>query len=216
MTRVFGSRLQPGAFFFLQHKAQNKKRAAGSAVETATAVEIDKGSLRRLLLDDFHELFGKASAKTAPALPPLPQRRRLLSFSEATTNKPPNTKFKLLPLSHGLDCTNRRFVYVGQTTFSHGVVPPLCGRPFPFEVSSCQSRSILRKSALSILGGGSQGHETFSPVACCNGRYARGYCVALGRPPRRTVEYACGGLGRAPCLRDVSAVSRRQPVRNAG
>jgi hypothetical protein len=98
MTRVFGSRLQPGAFFFLQHKAQNKKRAAGSAVETATAVEIDKGSLRRLLLDDFHELFGKASAKTAPALPPLPQRRRLLSFSEeAITNKPPNTKFKLLP-----------------------------------------------------------------------------------------------------------------------
>ncbi len=24
-------------------------------------------------------------------------------------------------------------------------------------------------------------------------------------------KYACGGLGRAPCLRGVSAVSRRQP-----
>ena len=29
-------------------------------------------------------------------------------------------------------------------------------------------------------------------------------------------KYACGSLGRAPCLRGVSAVSRRQPVRNAG
>ena len=35
MTRVFGSRRQPGAFFFLQPKAQNKQRAAESAVETA-------------------------------------------------------------------------------------------------------------------------------------------------------------------------------------
>ncbi len=98
MTRVFGSRRQPGAFFFLKHQTQNKKRAAEGAVETATAVEIDKGGLRHLLLDDSHKLFGKASAKTAPALPPLPQCRRLLSSSEgAITNKPPNTKFKLLP-----------------------------------------------------------------------------------------------------------------------
>jgi len=52
----------------------------------------------------------------------------------------------------------------------------------------------------------------FSPVVCCNGGYARGYCVALGRPPRRIVKYACGSLGRAPCLRGVSTVSRRQPV----
>jgi len=28
-------------------------------VETAAAVEIDKGSLRRFLLDDFHKLLGK-------------------------------------------------------------------------------------------------------------------------------------------------------------
>ncbi len=103
MTRVFGSRRQPGAFFFLKHQTQNKKRAAEGAVETATAVEIDKGGLRHLLLDDSHKLFGKASAKTAPALPPLPQRRRLLSSSEgAITNKPPNTKFKLLPTPGGL------------------------------------------------------------------------------------------------------------------
>ena len=98
MTRVLGSRRQPGAFFFLQHKARPNKPRAESAVETATAVEIDKGGLRQLLLDDSHKLFGKAFAKTAPALPPLPQRRRPLSFSEeAITNKPPNTKFKLLP-----------------------------------------------------------------------------------------------------------------------
>ncbi len=67
-------------------------------METATAVEIDKGRLRQLLLDDFHKLFGKAFAKTAPALPPLPQRRRRpSSLEKAITNKPPNTKFKLLP-----------------------------------------------------------------------------------------------------------------------
>src|SRR4030095_7941295 len=98
MTRVFGSRLQPGAFFFLQHQTQNKRRVSESAMETATAVEIDKGRLRELLLDDFHKLFGKAFAKTAPAFPPLPQRRRRpSSLEKAITNKPPNTKFRLLP-----------------------------------------------------------------------------------------------------------------------
>src|SRR6185436_17059193 len=40
----------------------------------------------------------------------------------------------------------------------------------------------------------------FSPVVCCNGGYARGYCVALGRPPQRIVIYVSGGLGREPCL----------------
>jgi hypothetical protein len=99
MTRVLGSGLQPGAFFFSsQQKAKNKKHGAGSAVETATAVEIDKGRLRQLLLDDSHKLFGKASAKSAPAFPPLPQRRRRLFFpEEAITNRPRNTKFKVLP-----------------------------------------------------------------------------------------------------------------------
>ena len=67
-------------------------------METATAVEIDKGRLRQLLLDDFHQLFGKAFANTAPAFPPLPQRRRRpSSLEKAIINKPPNTKFRLLP-----------------------------------------------------------------------------------------------------------------------
>ena len=98
MTRVFGSRRQPGAFFFFEHKALNKTRRAESAVETATAVEIDKSGLRQLLPHDSHQLFGKAFAKTALAFPPLPQRqRRLPILEEAIIHKPPNTKFKLLP-----------------------------------------------------------------------------------------------------------------------
>jgi hypothetical protein len=47
-------------------------------VENATAVEIDKGGLRQPLLDDFHQLLGKASAKNASAFPHLPQPRRPL------------------------------------------------------------------------------------------------------------------------------------------
>jgi hypothetical protein len=47
-------------------------------VENAAAVEIDKGGLRRLLVDDFHELLGKAFAKNASAFPHLPQPWRLL------------------------------------------------------------------------------------------------------------------------------------------
>jgi hypothetical protein len=45
-------------------------------VENGVAVEIDKRCLRRILLDDFHQLLGKASAKNASALPHLPQPRR--------------------------------------------------------------------------------------------------------------------------------------------
>ena len=55
-----------------------EKRLAERAVETAAPVEIDEGGLRRLFLDDFHKLLGKASAKNAPAFPQLPQRRRRL------------------------------------------------------------------------------------------------------------------------------------------
>jgi len=98
MTQVLGSRGQPGAFF-LKHKALKENRAAQSAVETATAVEIDKGGLRRLLLDDFHKLFGKAFAKTGSGfttVPTAPAAIHSLS-EEAITNKPRNTKFKLLP-----------------------------------------------------------------------------------------------------------------------
>jgi hypothetical protein len=52
-------------------------------VENAAAVEIDKGRLRRLFIDDFHELLGKASAKNASALPHLPQPRLLLLINIA-------------------------------------------------------------------------------------------------------------------------------------
>jgi len=38
------------------------------------------------------------------------------------------------------------------------------------------------------------------------------YCVALLRAPRSTIEYACGALGRAPCihagLRRLAAAGR--------
>jgi hypothetical protein len=52
-------------------------------VENGATVEINKGRLRRLLLDDFHELLGKASAKNASAFPHLPQPRRRLLMSFA-------------------------------------------------------------------------------------------------------------------------------------
>ena len=39
-----------------------------------------------------------------------------------------------------------------------------------------------------------------SPAFYCGGGSGHVYCVALGRAPRRTVEYACGALGRAPCI----------------
>jgi len=54
-----------------------KNPIAGSAVETVAADGNRKSVvLRQLLLDDFHKLLGKASAKPAPAFPQLPQRRR--------------------------------------------------------------------------------------------------------------------------------------------
>jgi len=34
----------------------------------------------------------------------------------------------------------------------------------------------------------------FSPAFYCGGGSGHVYCVALGRAPRRTVEYACGAL----------------------
>jgi hypothetical protein len=40
----------------------------------------------------------------------------------------------------------------------------------------------------------------FSPAFYCGGGSGHVYCVALSRAPRHTVEYACGALGRAPCI----------------
>jgi hypothetical protein len=43
---------------------KERKLRKGKLVETATAVEIDKGSLRRLFLDDFHRCLKKSTHKT--------------------------------------------------------------------------------------------------------------------------------------------------------
>jgi len=40
----------------------------------------------------------------------------------------------------------------------------------------------------------------FSPDFYCGPGSGHVYGVALRRAPRRTVEYACGTLGRAPCI----------------
>ena len=63
----------------------------------------------------------------------------------------------------------------------------------------------------------------FSPDFYCGGGSGHGYCVALRRAPRRTVEYACGALGRAGRMRrmrlvsmPVCASSLRNLVRKAG
>jgi hypothetical protein len=44
------------------------------AVETAASMEIEKGGLRRFLLDDFHRCLEKPPQKTALAFPQFPQR----------------------------------------------------------------------------------------------------------------------------------------------
>jgi hypothetical protein len=51
-------------------------------------VEIDKGGLRRLLFDDFHQVLGKTSAKNASAFPHLPQPWLLLLINFRLTAKP--------------------------------------------------------------------------------------------------------------------------------
>jgi len=48
------------------------------------------------------------------------------------------------------------------------------------------------------VGGDASPH--FSPALYCGGGSGHVYYVALGRAPRRTVEYACGALGRASCI----------------
>ncbi len=48
------------------------------------------------------------------------------------------------------------------------------------------------------VGAGFNPH--FSPAFYCRDGSGHVYCVALRRAPRRTVEYVCGALGRAPCI----------------
>src|SRR5215212_4848978 len=93
MTRVLPQGCNPGAFLF--QSTQSVKFPAvstqswRSAVETATAVEITQGGLRQLLIHEFHQLFGKASAKngsgfptvpTAPALTPITTKENQAHF----------------------------------------------------------------------------------------------------------------------------------------
>jgi hypothetical protein len=54
-------------------------------------------------------------------------------------------------------------------------------------------------ASLGILGGEfTTINPHFSRAFYYGGGSGHVYCVALGRAPRRTVEYACGALGRAP------------------
>jgi hypothetical protein len=64
-----------GANFHKKEKeAKRKNMRKGKPVETAAAMEIDQGGLRRLLLDDFHRCLKKTCAKTAPAFFTVPHR----------------------------------------------------------------------------------------------------------------------------------------------
>lgn len=67
------SRSDPGALWKLlvstkkEKKQKESKIRKGRPVETAAAMEIHSGGLRRLFLDEFPRLLEKACAKTAPA-----------------------------------------------------------------------------------------------------------------------------------------------------
>src|SRR5262245_28787420 len=82
----------PGAEFFPQRKKKKQKERNarnGTPVETAAALEIDKGGLRQLLLDDFHRCLEKP--KTTSAFPQLPQARRRLTKTLGTKNRKQRT-----------------------------------------------------------------------------------------------------------------------------
>jgi hypothetical protein len=49
---------------FTKKEKSSKKERKGRPVETAAAVEIEQGSLRRYLLDDFHRCLEKPPQKT--------------------------------------------------------------------------------------------------------------------------------------------------------
>jgi len=66
-----GSRRQPGAFFFLKHKALKenaRRKALWKRPQLWKSIKVPQ----RLLLNDSPQLFWKSLRKTAPALPPLP------------------------------------------------------------------------------------------------------------------------------------------------
>src|SRR5215472_14773417 len=55
----------------------------------------NKVRLRRLLLDDFHQVLGKSSAKNAPLFAHFSQRRLRLSSSLLKTSKPSRHNYRL-------------------------------------------------------------------------------------------------------------------------
>ena len=72
-----------------------------------------------------------------------------------------------------------------------GLTPPASSLP-PLRSSVSKRCNRVSRKYLS--------NPHFSPAFYCGGGSGHVYCVALGRAPRRTVEYACGALGRAPCI----------------
>src|SRR5512136_3092493 len=66
--------------------------------------------------------------------------------------------------------------------------------------SSNRSFSVCIKSSLFCTVIRQTLDPHFSPAFYCGGGSGHVYCVALLRAPRRTVEYACGALGCAPCI----------------
>jgi hypothetical protein len=76
-------------------KKEKRTKKERKPVETAAAVEINKGGLRRLLLDDFHKLLEKASAQNAPAFSQFQQARQLGTRSSASGRGKPKTETAL-------------------------------------------------------------------------------------------------------------------------
>src|SRR5262249_21618284 len=61
--------LDTARFFFSSHHLSPWRHALWKRPQP---VEINKGSLRQYFLDDFHRLFGKASAKNSSGFPTVP------------------------------------------------------------------------------------------------------------------------------------------------
>src|SRR5215831_11873111 len=96
MTRAFGSRLQPGAFFFLQHPAQTK-----NACRKALWKRPPLWKSIKVAFGNFFLMISTSCLET-PSQKPLRLSHRYHSadgdpLEKAITNKPPNTKFRLLP-----------------------------------------------------------------------------------------------------------------------
>ncbi len=73
---------------------------------------------------------------------------------------------------------------------------PTNHEPLAFQVRVVQCSLRLRVVFLRLF----YSYPHFSPAFYCGNGSGHVYCVALCRAPRRTAEYVCGGLGRAPCI----------------